>query len=92
MVSDSKIINPGNPHHFVLENVDFVKFVETLDQCKDQIILITDEGDRFNLRSKFSQMVGFFSLIKGGKLTHAKIYCKNSDDETLLFRFGLFGD
>lgn len=80
-----------NPKHFTIENVDFEAFIKAIDACKGPVILFTDEGDRFNLRSKLSQMVGFFELVKGGQLVRAKLYCPNEEDETMLFRLGLFG-
>ncbi len=81
----------GNPKHFTIENVDFSAFLTAIDNCKGPVILFTEEGDRFNLKSKLSQMVGFFNLIRGGQLVKAKLYCKDEEDEQALFRLGLFG-
>ncbi len=76
---------------FNLNNVDVVAFMSALDQCKGEVMLITDEGDRFNLKSKLSQIAGLMNLIEGGKLVNAKVYCSNPEDESLLFRLNLFG-
>lgn len=81
----------GNPKHFTIENVDLAAFVEAIDNCKGPVVLFTDEGDRFNLKSKLSQLAGIFNLIEGGKLAKAKVYCPDEEDETMLFRLGLFG-
>jgi hypothetical protein len=80
-----------NPKHFTIENVDLGAFINAIDTCKGPVILFTDEGDRFNLKSKLSQMAGLFNLVQGGKLLKAKVYCPNEEDETTLFRLGLFG-
>ena len=37
-------------------------------------------------------MVGLFALVRGGQLTHAKLYCKDEDDMAMLFRLNLFGE
>ena len=81
-----------NPKHFTIENVDLGDFITAIDNCKGKVIMFTDDGDRFNLKSKLSQMMGLFNLVQGGKLVKAKIYCQNEEDETLLFRLGLFGE
>lgn len=76
---------------FNMNNVDVHQFMQALDSCKGDVMLITDEGDKFNLKSKLSQITGLMKLIEGGKLVSAKIYCSNQDDESLLFRLNLFG-
>jgi len=76
---------------FNLNNVDVQAFMRALDACKGEVMLITDEDDRFNLKSKLSQITGLVNLIEGGKLVNAKVYCSNPDDESLLFRLNLFG-
>lgn len=81
----------GNPKHFTIENVDLAAFINAIDNCKGPVILFTDEGDRFNLKSKLSQLAGIFNLIQGGQFVKAKVYCPNEEDETMLFRLGLFG-
>lgn len=85
-------IKTDNPKHFTIENVDLNAFINAIDACKGPVILYTDEGDRFNLKSKFSQILGFLNLVRGGQLTKAKVYCPDEDDETMLFRLGLFGE
>lgn len=76
---------------FNLNNVDVQAFMKALDACKGDVMLITDEDDRFNLKSKLSQIAGLVNLIEGGKLVNARIYCSNPEDESMLFRLNLFG-
>ena len=76
---------------FNMSNVDVHQFMQALDSCSGDVMLITDEGDKFNLKSKLSQITGLMKLIEGGKLVSAKIYCSNQEDEALLFRLNLFG-
>ncbi|MBR3463493.1 MAG: hypothetical protein IKH23_00310 [Clostridiales bacterium] len=76
---------------FYLDNIDIATLMKALDECKGSVILYTDEGDRFNLKSKLSQITGIMKLIEGGVLCHAKIACSDPDDEAMLFRLNLFG-
>jgi len=81
----------GNPKYFDIYDVDFEKLIKAIDDCKGAVILVDGENS-FNLKSKLSQMVGLFALVRGGQLTHAKLYCKDEDDMAMLFRLNLFGE
>ena len=70
-----------------LHNMDVVKFLAVLDTCEGNVFLVTNEGDRLNLKSKLCQIVGLTKLIEGGKIAEASIIC-----ESKLFRFNFFGD
>lgn len=74
-----------------LHKIDFKKFLEAIDQCKGDVYLVTDDGDRLNLKSKLCQVIGLTKIIEGGMISEAKIVCENPEDDTLLFRFNLYG-
>ncbi len=74
-----------------VRNMDVRRFMEVLDQCQGNVYLETPEGDRYNLKSKLSQMMGLFQIIEGAKLVEAKLSCDNPEDESLIFRANLFG-
>jgi hypothetical protein len=80
-----------NMKAFYLDNIDVATLMKALDECKGNVILLTDEGDRFNLKSKLSQITGIMKLIEGGIVCNAKISCSDPDDEAMLFRLNLFG-
>ncbi len=75
-----------------LHDVDVKAFLEVIDTCEGDVFLVTDEGDRLNLKSKLCQLIGLTQLIEGGKITNAHIECQNPEDESKLFRFNIFGD
>jgi len=75
-----------------LHNIDVQEFLTVLDQCVGDVFLVTEEGDKLNLKSKLCQLVGLTQLIEGGKIAEAYILCENPEDETRLFRFNLLGD
>ena len=75
-----------------LHEIDFQEFIKAVDQCKGQVYLVTAEGDKLNLKSKFCQIIGLTQIIKGGMVSEAKIVCDNPEDESLLFRFNLYGE
>lgn len=74
-----------------LHDIDVSEFLNVLDTCKGNVFLITHEGDKLNLRSKLSQLVGLTKLIEGGKISEAFVLCDNPSDESMLFRLNMFG-
>ena len=75
-----------------LHNIDVTEFLAVLDTCEGNVFLVTNEGDKLNLTSKLSQLVGLTKLIEGGKILEARIFCENKADESKLFRFNFFGN
>ena len=74
-----------------LHNIDVQAFLAEIDTCEGDVFLVTDEGDRLNLKSKLCQLIGLTSLIEGGKIANAHLECQKPEDETKLFRFNIFG-
>ena len=74
-----------------INDMDIEKFMNAVDSCKGNVYLITDEGDKLNLKSKFCQLIGLTHLIKGGHLNGAKLFCDNLEDESKLFKLNLWG-
>ena len=75
-----------------LHDIDVAKFLAVLDTCEGNVYLVTEEGDKLNLKSKLCQLIGLTQLIEGGKIAEAYIIAENPDDERKLFRFNLLGD
>lgn len=75
-----------------LHKIDLKKFIEAIDQCKGNVWLVTEEGDKLNLKSRFCQLIGLAKIVEGGMVSEAKIICDDPDDDSLLFRFNLYGD
>ena len=74
----------------VMHDIDIADFIKTLDACKGDVYLETNEGDVLNLKSKLCQMMGIANILKGAIINEATIRCTNMEDETLLFRFNLY--
>ncbi|MBR4123093.1 MAG: hypothetical protein IKY45_04850 [Clostridia bacterium] len=74
-----------------LHNIDFDDFIKVVDECKGDVFLETVDGDILNLKSKLCQMIGISTILKNTEISEAVIRCANSDDESKLFRFNLYG-
>ena len=75
-----------------LHNIDVTECLDVLDTCEGNVYLVTNEGDRLNLKSKLCQLIGLTKLVEGGRIAVASIFCDNKDDESKLFRFNCFGE
>lgn len=75
-----------------IHDINVSEFLTVLDTCQGNVYLVTRDGDKLNLRSKLSQLVGLTQLIEGGKIAEASIVCENKTDESKLFRLNLFDE
>ncbi len=79
-----------SPKMIELHDIDVPAFLQVLDGCEGEVYLMTRDGDRLNLKSKLSQLVGLTNLIEGGKIAEAFVMCEREADESKLFRFNLY--
>ena len=76
-----------------LANIDNPQeLLDVVDQCTGTVELVTPEGDRLNLKSKLCQMIGLSTILNHSEVAEATIRCTNPEDETMLFRFNLYGE
>ena len=73
-----------------LSNVDVNEFLAIIDKCQGNIYLVTDEGDKLNLKSKLCQLVGLQKLIEGGIISNATLVCEHIRDEEILVKYKLY--
>lgn len=61
-------------------------FVAAVNQCQGGVWLESNEGDKFNLKSQFSQYVALGALLSehGDAL---ELFCTHKDDEQLFYRY-----
>ena len=78
--------------HIELHDIDVPAFLALLDKCKGNVYLMSDDGDKLNLKSKLCQIYGLTRLIEGGKIAEAYVICDDPEDESMLFRFNLYGN
>ena len=75
-----------------LHNIDFDDFIKAIDECKGDVYLETSDGDVLNLKSKLCQMIGLNTILRSAEVEEATVRCTNPDDESMLFRFNLYGE
>lgn len=71
----------------VMNITDLEKFFEIIDQCEDKVELVTDNGDKYNLKSKLSQYVSFTKVISGGVIPKLELITHSPSDAGKIIRF-----
>ncbi len=64
-------------------------FCNMIDSCKGQVMLITPEGDRLNLKSKLSQYVSLANYFNAGQeqIPEIEIVAYEADDARKIMEF-----
>ena len=75
-----------------IHNVDFEDLIKVIDKCTGDVYLETADGDSLNLKSRLCQMLGLSTIFANTEVEEAWVRCTNQDDETMLFRFNLYGE
>ena len=79
-------------HSIDINNMDMKVFMDLIDNSKGNVYLVTEDGNRLNLKSKLSQLVGLINIIEGAKVSDASLAFDNPEDETRFFRTNLYGE
>ena len=68
-----------------ITNID--KFFDTVDKCEGRVELVTEQGDRFNLKSTLTKYVIFVKVLSNCTVPSAQIRTYNYADAQKLMRF-----
>lgn len=68
-----------------ITNVD--RFFEVIDQCEGKVELVTDNGDMYNLKSKFNQYAALAKVFCGGKIPQLELVTHNGADAQRLVQY-----
>lgn len=67
---------------------DITGFFNIINICKGKVELVTDEGDRLNLKSKLSRYIALADLFTDkGKIPEMEIMCSDPDDVVQIMNF-----
>ncbi len=72
-----------------INNID--KFFEVINSCKGKVELVSEEGDRLNLKSKLSQYVSLAKIFSNGDIPLLEIVAYEPEDIEKLLQFMMHG-
>ena len=67
------------------------KFFETVDQCEGRVELVTEQGDRFNIKSTLAKYVSFVKILSNCTVPSVQIKTYSYTDAQKLMRFMVNG-
>lgn len=63
------------------------KFFEIVDSCKGHVELLTNEGDRVNLKSKLCQYLSIGQIFSRSEELHLEIVASETEDLQKLYNY-----
>ncbi len=68
-------------------NVDVDSFSKLIQECKGQVIIVTEDGDRLVTNSLLSAIVGLSTVLKVASLKEIEFECENPEDRIRVLEF-----
>ena len=65
---------------------DIQAFLDAVDQCTGSVILMSENGDQFNLKSVFCNLL-VLQEIKKMKDLDLEVYARKREDQAILLKF-----
>ena len=79
-------------NNMTLTNVANVeKLLKAIEECEGKVELVTEQGDRFNLKSKLSQYVSFVKVLANQTVPSIEIITSNHIDAERLMKLMING-
>ena len=76
-----------------LQNITNIEgFFDVVDSCKGKVELVTDEGDRLNLKSKLSQYVSLTKLFADAEIPELDLVVYEAEDIKKFISFMMDGE
>ena len=70
-----------------IKNIEEINgFLSALDKCRGDVWLESIEGDRFNLKSKFSQYIALGALLSENG-DNLQLFCSLREDEIYFYEY-----
>lgn len=75
-----------------LENVSNIEgLFEIINKCKGNVELVSQEGDRINLKSRLAQYLSIAGVFSNGYVRELEIQIEDPDDRDRILEFVMSG-
>ena len=71
----------------VMNITNLEKFFGVIEQCEEKVELVTENGDKYNLKSKLSQYVAFTKVILGGAIPVVELITHSPSDSSKIIHY-----
>lgn len=76
----------------VLNIKDIDKFFEVIESCDGDVFLVSNEGDRINLKSRLSKYFALANVFASDVVDSVELITSNTDDTEKLLNFMINGN
>ena len=76
----------------VLNIKDVDKFFEVIESCEGDVFLVSNEGDRINLKSRLSKYFALANVFASDVVDSVELITSNTDDTEKLLNFMINGN
>lgn len=71
----------------IMNITNLEKFFGVIDQCEEKVELVTENGDKYNLKSKLSQYAALANVFFGGVIPSVELVTHCKEDKGRLLRY-----
>lgn len=71
----------------IMNITNLEKFFGVIDQCEEKVELVTENGDKYNLKSKLSQYAALAKVFFGGTIPSVELITHCKEDKGRLLRY-----
>lgn len=76
-----------------IQNIsDVNSFFKVIDSCKGKVELVSQEGDRINLKSKLTQYLSMANIFSNGYIKELELVAYDKEDLDRLIKFMYQGE
>ena len=68
------------------------KFMELVSQCKGNVYVVSEDGDKLNLKSKLTQFVALSKQFASGYIESLSLETTDESDSALLLNYMISGE
>ena len=66
---------------------DLKSFFKVVSNCEGKVVVVTDKGDKLNLKSKLSQFVAITNIFRSDEPREVKIIAYKPEDKIRIFNY-----
>ena len=71
----------------IRSNEELKLFEETLDRCSASVMVVTPQGDQYDLMDPMQRCLGIAAMIRGNGTDEPELFASSCRDEMYLFSF-----
>lgn len=68
------------------------KFMELVSQCAGNVYIVSEDGDKLNLKSKLTQFMALSKLFTSGYIEKLSLETTNDEDSRRLLNYMISGE